>query len=220
MARTQYDQPQTEDVPPPEGYLPGPASTGPPSSLPPGTQWLRQQTMERQASQLGYPQNMIDAAKQQYPILRKYDKQIGYKYTPRGPHQHLETWGSADDAGYPFAPGQQYGVEIYDTNADPKMIAGDAIIHGVRNLDPTLKQYYAQFEQSVRNNPQQMQLMQRGYQWDQQRNGEKRPFEQWLTYSQLPQFLGGGLFWQGRAKDYTPQQQQLLGQIDRYIRGQ
>jgi len=225
MARTTYDQPLTEDVPPPQGYLPPPNFIPPPTGLPPGTQWLRQQSQLRQASQLGYPQNMIDAAKQKYPILQRYNNNLNYKYTPKGPHTHLETWSPGEDAANAGMDPNKYGVEIYDTNIEPDMIAGDAIIHGIRNLDPQLKAMYGQFEQSVRNNPEQMARMRQRYKSElgkdvmgQGGETEGRNFEKWFTISELPQYFGSG-FWDpnGVGRDWTPEQKQIWNRVRQYI---
>ncbi len=154
-------------------------------------------------------QDVFSQAKQQYPILNKYDLQ--YKMSPNRGKGYLEFWPPGE-GGAPDLPRPKEfninkpGIEVYDPKTRPEDILGDAVSHHLVNVDPQLKADYANFEKSL--TPQQQSKLQEQYQWAQKNEGERRPYQDWYKASGLPGFFRGYLFnqWENPERIYTPEQ--------------
>lgn len=167
--------------------------------------------------------SMIDQAKKQWPILN--DKDLYYLYSPRTGKNvpYLETFppgeaGGPDEPRPKQFPNDKYGIQVYRADTEPVNVLGDAVVHKLRFTNPTVKQYYDNFEQSL--TPQQHAILQRQYQYHVQNNGEKRPYQQWYEQSGLTQLFGGYAF--GGTKKwpmsyYTPAQLKMFDHLMQYL---
>jgi len=168
---------------------------------------------------------------QKYPLLKKYINNFAFKYTPRGPGSHLETFppGETGTAQYPRPkefPNDRYGIDIYDSEISPEGVMGDAMIHGLRRLDPHLDTLYTQFQNIELNDPRQYAKLIRDYKHAQLNEGERRDFMTWATTSRINELFGTDLYigdrgsqitpmW--RTERFTPTQKRILDQVHQYI---
>jgi len=168
--------------------------------------------------------NLMDQAKQQYPILK--DLGLNFKYNPQmgGQSGMLEFW-PGDEQGTPKTPRPKefpigsLGVEVFDKKTRPIDILGDVVSHHLVNSDPTVKDYYNQFKQSL--TPDQKTRLQSQYQWAQKNYGETRPYQQWEEHSGMPAYFRGYPFqqWDDAASAYTPEQLLMLDEMMKYLKG-
>ena len=160
---------------------------------------------------------LFERAKKEYPYLS--DKDISFMYSPASGNRVLEFY-APDEPGDPKSPRPsqlpmgEVGIQVFSPKAKPLDILGDYVSHYAVEKDPKLASLYSQFGQSL--DPK---MMQQRYQYHQQHFGEKRPYEQWLQTSGLPEMFRGYTFnqWPDAAKMYTPQQLQILDQVRQYL---
>ena len=167
-------------------------------------------------------QNLFRTAKEEYPILGDLD--LGYKWNP-GAHQgYLESWPE-DEEGTPEYPRPKefplgtLGIEVFDPKTRPIDIMGDVASHFLKDSDPTVAQHYRRFEQSLTS--EQRERLKEQYEHEKEKEGEKRPFEQWYEHSGLPGYFRGYAFmqWKDPEEMYTPGQMQDFDSMMRYFRG-
>jgi hypothetical protein len=169
--------------------------------------------------------DLLEQAKRDYPILAA----PGFQMTQSPPHgdNKLEFWpageeGTADrprpkafDLGKP-------GIEVFDKGVRPVDIMGDVASHYLKDNDPVVSQAYKSFESSL--TPQQQSTLRDQYQWAQQNEGEKRPFDEWAKTVGLPAAFRGYLFdqWPKDFNDkfYTPEQRSELDKVMQYLKSQ
>ena len=168
------------------------------------------------------PPNAFEQARQQYPVLNNYD--IGYKESiGRGPG-YMESWppgeGGTPKLSRPkeFA-NDKFGVENFRADTKPIDVLGDVVSHYLVTADPQVKQTYSDFSASLQ--PWQHKILQSQYQYAQKVEGEKRPYEAWLTSSGLPAYFRGYAFKQWpddfNQHAYTPEQRQMLDGMMNYL---
>lgn len=168
-----------------------------------------------------YP-NLLDQAKQQYQVLRNMD--IAYADNPQEGKGYLEFW-PPNEPGAPESPRPQSiplgkpGVEVYRGDTRPIDILGDVVSHHLINTDPKISSYYDKFRQSL--NPSQQTILKEQYLHARDREGERRPYDQWLTMSGLPSYFRGYAFqqWpqQNIDKYYTPEQIKMFDEMGSYL---
>jgi hypothetical protein len=168
--------------------------------------------------------NVFDQAVQQYPIIKRAGV-VGI-VTPKDNAGYLEFYPPGEvgskDAPRPSAlPIGQPGVAIYSGKTTPLDVLGDVTSHHLIHTDPTVQKYYSDFVASL--TPNQQQHLQEQYQWARQKEGETRPYAQWLETAGLPGALRGYAFKQWpddfNQQFYTPQQRQSLDAMMRYLMG-
>jgi hypothetical protein len=190
------------------------------SSNPPGTQWLRQQTDAQQQ-----PTIVADAQKQ-WPILNRPDIHYRYNLQAKNTPGGLEAWppgetGTPDRPRPSDFPSDAYGIEIYNPKTTrPLDVLGDVTSHFLVNTDPTIKDYYQRFQQSL--SPDQHARLQEQYRHSQRHEGEKRPYDLWLKQSGMPAYFRGYPFKQWpdsfNQKAYTPEQRKMLDEMMTYLK--
>jgi len=166
---------------------------------------------------------VFDQALSQYPIL----KNVGVvpKFSEgQGNDNMLEFWppgekGDADSPRPAELPADKPGVEIYSDKTRPIDILGDVVSHHLVKTDPKIAAVYKQFQQSL--TPQQQQILQEQYKWAVEKEGEQRPFAEWLQSSGLPAYFRGYAFKQWpdefNQRAYTPEQRQMFDQMLQYL---
>jgi hypothetical protein len=169
------------------------------------------------------PNNAFEQALQQYPILQKVGVKGVYTNTP-GKYGDIESWqpGEPGTTGYERPkdiPLDAFGVQVFGGGkTKPIDVLADVASHYMVNTDPTMKQYYQEFKDSL--TPRQKEKLQRDYQYDKER-GEKRPFDQWAEASRLPSFFRGYTFNQWpeefTSKLFNKDQIQLFNKVRDYL---
>ena len=136
----------------------------------------------------------------------------------------LEFWqpgdeGDKDQPRPKDLPLDKPGVEVYSDKTRPIDILGDAVSHYMVNTDPKIKGYYQQFQHSL--TPEQKNRLQEQYKWDQDKEGDKRPYPQWEQESGLPAYFRGYAFqqWANPQKLYTPGQLKMFDDMMGYLQG-
>lgn len=107
-------------------------------------------------------------------------------------------------------------IEVYDTGGHDleTMMLGD-MLHYLPAIDPKFAEYRDRFRESI--TPEQEAVDRRAY----ERMGDKRPYDKWFDVSRLDAYLRGFLApdknneW---ADAYTPEQRELLGEMERHLR--
>lgn len=172
-------------------------------------------------SEQGTGDNLLSQAKQQFPYLQ--DKQFDYveNFTDNKDAGFLEFWQPGDPGSEQFKRPEnlnmdKVGIEVRNPETRPIDILGDYVSHyGVEN-EPRLKELYRQFESSI---PQGM--LEERYQYEKEKYGEDRPFEQWKEMSGLPGLFRGYTFDQYSKEDidriYSPEQIKILDQVKDYL---
>ena len=172
------------------------------------------------------PKGVVEEAIEQYPILKNIGIKSSYSYNPKQKvYGGLEFW-PADETGtsdYPRPkeiPTGQIGVQIFNKdNVRPIDVLGDVASHHMIYNDPTMKQYYNQFLDSM--TPAQKERLKGDYQHAVENQGEKRPFEQWAEISRLPGYFRGYTFDQWpedfTSKVFTEDQIKLFDEVRSYL---
>lgn len=166
-------------------------------------------------------EDVFQKAMKEYPILNRMD--LMYKNNPGAGNGMLEFW-PPDESGTPQYPRPvdfpmgKAGVEVYDQNTRPIDILGDVVSHQLVQTDPTIKQHYEEFQQSM--TPDQQSRLREQYQYAQQNEGEKRPFDQWSKLSGVPAYFRGYPFqqWDNPQELYTPEQMKKFDAMMEYLR--
>lgn len=128
-------------------------------------------------------------------------------------------------------PMNQFGVSISNRSIRPIDVLGDVVSHGMRFSDPTIKAIYDQFAQSI--TPWQEKRLRDQYQWDREKEGEKRSYGDWRNETGLPGYFRAYPFQQWQKSEdpgeedrtqeqvgrmfYTGEQIQFLDQMMRYL---
>ena len=175
--------------------------------------------------------NLLQQAQQQYPVLQ--NQNYGYVENFQQGGGFLEHWSPGEPGQAPAAPGSleglrpkqlpldQPGVEIRDPSTRPIDILGDIVSHNLINTDPTIKNVYQKFQQSM--TPEQQSILADQYQYAQKNEGETRSFEDWKQSAGIPGFFRGYAFdqWPKEFTDkaYTPEQKQMFDGMMQYLRG-
>lgn len=173
--------------------------------------------------------NLLEQARSQYPILKKYD--YGYTENFRPNAGFLEHWDPGDVGVAPSSPQSldalrpqelplgKPGLEIRDPNTRPIDILGDIVSHHLVNTDPVVKGAYQKLQDSM--TPEQQGVLQDQYKYAQDNEGETRPFEDWKNAAGMPGFFRGYAFqqWPKEFNDkvYTPQQKSDLDGLMGYL---
>ncbi len=182
-------------------------------------------------SQVQPKKNLLEQARDQYPVLKKYDYGYTEKFRPGG--GYLEHW-EPGEAGAPTTPQapldgprptelplDKHGLEIRDPNTRPIDVLGDIASHHLVNADPVVKKAYQDFQNSM--TPEQHARLQDQYQYAQKNEGETRPYEDWKAASGMPAYFRGYTFqqWPKEFNDdaYTPEQRQSLDGVMGYLKG-
>jgi hypothetical protein len=164
----------------------------------------------------------------QYPTLGKFLNNAALSYgTPRASQMgdKLETYPAWEEENP--TPGRP-NITVFDRSLQGQQlqdaVAADAL-HFMGAIDPRtgtpVDPAWLQYKQQFLNamTPEQQAINQRAY----QQEGDQRSFDDWMQQSRVDAFLRGGLFpsinpeWQ-RPGFYTPEQQQLLQQMNQYLR--
>jgi hypothetical protein len=164
--------------------------------------------------------NPFRDALEQYPILQKLGLS---KITTPNPQdsRKLEFWppGEPGDQEFPRPqelPADRPGVQILDPSVSSEDVAADVVSHYLVHQDPRLQGLYSQFSGTFQD-PQRRPRLEEDYQWSQIHEGEKRPFEDWLQSTRVPDYLRGYLFHQWPEKSYSqmysPEQRAILEQM-------
>jgi hypothetical protein len=177
------------------------------------------------------PLNILQQAQQQYPVLK--NQNYGYFENFQKGGGFLEHWapgepGAAQSPGQPLngmrpkqLPLDQPGLEIRDQNTRPIDVLGDIVSHNLVHTDPTIKNVYQNFKQSM--TPDQHQILAEQYQYAQKNEGETRSFDDWKQASGIPAFFRGYAFDQWPKdftnKVYTPEQKQMFDGMMKYLQG-
>jgi hypothetical protein len=172
---------------------------------------------------------LLDQARAQYPILKKYD--IQYKDSIGRAPGYLESWppGETGSAELPrpkeFA-NDKFGVEVYDKNTSPKDVLADVVSHHLVDVDPKIKSAYEDFKGSLQ--PFQEKILRQQYEHDKntavagEAGGETRSFEDWKETAGLPAYFRGYTFGQWPSsfnqKAYTPDQMKKLDGVMDYLK--
>jgi hypothetical protein len=160
--------------------------------------------------------NLLDLARQQYPVLNNSD--IGYTDNPRRGNRTLEYWPKGEPGPQSLPIGKP-GLEVYRTDTRPIDILGDVVSHGLIDTDPKVRGYYDQFQKSL--TPSQGRILQEQYAHARNNEGERRPFDQWMTSTGLPSYFRGYAFQQwpqeGMEKYYTPGQFKMFDEMMQYL---
>jgi hypothetical protein len=166
------------------------------------------------------PNGAFEQALQQYPILRDFGVVGGYG---KGPG-YMEFWPPGEGGG-PNTPRPDYlpmdkpGVEVRSSDARPIDVLGDVVSHHMVYEDPTIKQHYQDFKDSL--TPDQMDRLQRQYNHAVQNSGEDRSYEEWADRSGIPGYFRGYAFkqWPDDFNQiaYTPEQRQKFDQMMSYL---
>lgn len=166
--------------------------------------------------------NVFDQAVKQYPIIARAGV-VGV-VTPKENAGYLEFYPPGEtgtkEAPRPAAiPIDRPGVEIYSGKTSPLDVLGDVVSHHLVKSDPKIAAYYQQFQKSL--TPDQQARLQEQYQWDQQKEGETRPFSEWAATAGLPAYFRGYAFKQWpddfNAQAYTPDQRAMFDQMMQYL---
>lgn len=176
--------------------------------------------------------NLLDQARERYPILKNYDYGYTEKFRPNA--GFLEHWEPGDAGVAPSStqsldalrpqqlPMDKPGLEIRDPNTRPIDILGDIVSHNLINTDPVVKQAYDKLQGSM--NPAQQAILQDQYEYAKKHEGETRPFEDWKTATGMPGFFRGYAFQQWpkefNDKAYTPEQRDDLDKLVKYLSGE
>lgn len=176
------------------------------------------------------PPNLMDQAREQYPVLKNLDYGYSENFRPNG--GFLEHW----DPGEPGAPSSpekpldgmrpeglpidKHGLEVRDPNTRPIDILGDIVSHNLINTDPTVSASYQKLQDTM--TPQQHAILADQYAYAQKNQGEQRPFEDWKSASGMPGYFRGYTFKQWpddfNAKAYTPEQRADLDKLMSYFK--
>lgn len=160
----------------------------------------------------------MNKAVEKYPYLK--DKGIDFIYTPNaGAGRMLEFW-PPDEQGDPSSPRPKElpigrsGVQAFKSGVSPEDVLGDYVSHYGVTKDPQLAQLYQQFQASVPDS-----VMRQRYAYHVQNLGEKRPYDQWLKQTGMPEYFRGYTFnqWQDAQKMYSPDQLKILDQVKAYL---
>lgn len=159
-------------------------------------------------------QMLFEKAKAEFPYLK--DKDVAFAYTPIPDESRFLEFYSPEETKRPkYLPAGKVGIEVFSPKVRPIDILGDYVSHyGVQN-DPELAKLYSGFKQTVPDT-----TMRERYAYHQQKLGEKRPYEDWLEISGMPEYFRGYTFnqWGENAKQmYTPEQLQYLDKIRQYL---
>lgn len=169
--------------------------------------------------------NLLEQAQQEFPVLKDHD--IGFKYSEGKAPFMMESWSPGMTESIPgvnrpkeIAP-DKFGVEVYDPHTRPIDIAGDIVSHHLVDKDPTIKEAYKKFADSIE--PWQENIMKEQHQHAKDNYGEERSFEDWKKTSGLPAYFRGHPFKQWSdtpsEKMYTPEQIKHLDGMMNYLRG-
>lgn len=150
-------------------------------------------------------------------LLRTYD--VGQVTTPLpGDPRRLEFWPPDEegDRQYPRPKGLPMGrpgVQIISPDVTENDIAGDIVSHYAVKQDPELRRLYEQFSGTFQA-PEMQKRLHQDYAWSRAHENERRPFEDWMTTTRIPDYLRGYMFQQwppeARQQMYTPTQRGLL----------
>lgn len=166
---------------------------------------------------------MADAIRQ-YPRIGSLGVQSINTPMP-GDNRMLEFWPPQEpgDEEYPrpqALPLDHPGVQIISPDTKPSDVAADIVSHYMVNTDPQMSAIYQQFADTFKAPEMQARLNQ-DYEYAKQNEGEKRPFDQWLSITRIPDYLRGYMFKQWPEKSYphmyTPNQLGLLDQMGAYV---
>ena len=167
------------------------------------------------------PDNLLDQAKTQYPILNNYD--IKYKEDFGRGVGYLESWppgetGSTDLPRPQEFGANDFGLEVYDKNTRPIDVVGDVVSHHLVNVDPKIKDHYDKFTKSLE--PWQQDILKEQYLNSQKQYGENRSFEDWKNISGLPAYFRGYPFqqWVNPNNMYTKDQLLNLDNMMNYLK--
>lgn len=169
----------------------------------------------------------FDLASQQYPILKKLGIQFKSSIGQGKSGNLLEFWkpGEPGDKSSPRPgdiPLKSPGVEVFSDKVRPIDILGDVVSHHLMETDPKIKKTYDVFEKSL--TPRQESVLQHQYEYAQQNQDEKRPFDEWRKETGLPAMFRGYAFQQWpdefNQKVYTPEQIKLFDTMMQYLQGQ
>lgn len=176
------------------------------------------------------PQNLLEQAQTQYPVLKNQD--YGYVENFRPNAGYLEHWDPGDAGTAPTSPTDlnalrpsqlpidKPGLEIRDPNTRPIDILGDIASHHLRNTDPVVKGAYQQLQDSI--TPRQQAVLQNQYQYAQKNEGETGSFDDWKERAGMPGFFRGYTFqqWPKEFNDkvYTPEQKANLDKLMTYFK--
>ena len=166
------------------------------------------------------PMNLLEQARQQYPVLKGLDLQ--YKENFGKGKGFLEFWpekeiGSPEYPRPKEFPMGKAGLEIRDPNTRPIDVLGDITSHYLIHNDPKVAGYYDKFKQSL--TPDQQARLKEQYTYAQKNFGENRPYEQWLDASGLPGYFRGYAFrqWDNAKELYTPEQIKMFDSMMQYL---
>lgn len=178
--------------------------------------------LSQEGLQWGDGLNLLNKAKQEYPILGGLNLQ--YKYNPTGGRGMLEFWPQDEPGTQKFPRPQEFpldslGVEVYDPRTRPIDILGDVVSHHLTETDPTIKQFYEIFKTSLTNT--QKATLKSQYKWAKQNENETRPYSVWEKQTGLPGYFRGYPFqqWEEAAAMYTPDQLDNLDAMMAYLKG-
>lgn len=164
-------------------------------------------------------------AMQQYPAIRNLG--INHVITIQPNHGYLEYWPPGETGAPDFPrpkdlPANAPGLQILRQDTKPADVAGDITSHYLVSHDPVIKQYYHSFVSSLTDS--QRQKLKDDYKYAQDKEGEKRPFNEWATTTRLPAYFRGYAFqqWPQSFNDqfYTKDQKSMFDNMMKYLRGQ
>lgn len=175
------------------------------------------------------PQNLLERARSQYPILKDYNYGYVENFQPNA--GFLEHWGRGEPGSAPSSdesldrlrpkelPIDMEGLEIRDKNTRPIDILGDVVSHNLVNSDPVVKKTYEDFQKSL--NPKQQKILAEQYQYAKANEGETRSFEDWSSAAGIPAYFRGYAFKQWpddfNKSAYTPDQMKTLDRMMKYL---
>jgi hypothetical protein len=169
--------------------------------------------------------NILQQAQDMYPRLKGLD--YGYKESPQteGDKRQLEHWaaGEPGDDKYPRPsdlPLDKNSIEVFNKDIKPSDVAGDIVSHHLVNKDPTLKKINKEFESTL-SSPTGKTALRELYA-EALREGEDRPYKQWLDQTGKAQYLRGYAFDQfskkSQDKFYSKQQKKILDKMKSYLK--
>ena len=178
----------------------------------------------------GKPQNLLQQAQSQYPVLKNYDYGYTENFQPNA--GFLEHWEPGDPGTASTGPGDlnalrpkglpldRPGLEIRNPNTRPIDVLGDIASHHLRMVDPVVKGAYEDLQNSM--TPNQQRILQDQYQYARKNEGETGSFDDWKERAGMPGFFRGYTFqqWPKEFNDqaYTPEQRQKLDALMTYFK--
>lgn len=174
--------------------------------------------------------NLLDQARDQYPVLKKYDYGYTENYQPNA--GYLEHWEPGDKGAEPSnaqsldrlrpaeLPLDKPGLEIRDPRTTPMDVLGDITSHHLINEDPVVQKTYNDLTTNL--TPNQSSILQDQYSYAQTNEGENRSFDAWKTAAGLPGLFRGYAFQQWPSdfnqKAYTPENMKSLDNMMDYLK--